>query len=54
MNVLAQVGGNKETRVALAATLGIVTSTLTIIYLVTENMKQYYTKCGRLSGQWRA
>jgi hypothetical protein len=51
MAILAQVDANKETRVALAARLGIAPSTLNTIVKSRKDTKKCYAQCGRFSGQ---
>jgi hypothetical protein len=51
MDILAHVDANKETHVALAATLGIAPSTLNTIVKSRKDTERYYAQCGRFSGQ---
>jgi hypothetical protein len=51
MDILAQVDANKETRVALAARLGIAHSTLNTVVKSRKDAEKCYTQCGRFSGQ---
>jgi hypothetical protein len=51
MDILAQVDANKERRVALAARLGIVPSTLNTIVKSRKDTGKCYAQCGRFSGQ---
>jgi transposase-like protein len=51
MDILSQVNANKETRVALAARLGIAPSTLNTIVKSRKDTEKCCTKCGRFSGQ---
>jgi hypothetical protein len=51
LKILAQVDANKETRVALAARLGIAPSTLNTIVKRRKDTKKCYAQCGRFSGQ---
>jgi hypothetical protein len=51
MDILAQVDANKETRVALAARLGIAPSLLNPIVKSRKDTEKCYAQCGRFSGQ---
>jgi hypothetical protein len=51
MDILAQVDANKETHVALAARLGIASSTLNTIVKSRKDTEKCCAQCGRFSGQ---
>jgi hypothetical protein len=51
MDILVQLDANRETRVALAARLGIAPSTLNIIVKNRKDTEKYYSQCDRFSSQ---